>query len=32
MFKEKAPFIVRAEKKKEEYEKSISTYNWGNNE
>jgi len=27
MFQEKAPFIARAEKKKEEYEKSISAYN-----
>jgi len=27
MFQEKAPFIARAVKKKEQYEKSISTYN-----
>jgi len=27
MVQEKAPFIARAEKKKEEYEKSISAYN-----
>jgi len=32
MIQEKAPFIARAEKKTEEYEKSISAFNWGSNE
>jgi len=32
MFQEKVPFNARAEKKKEEYEKSISAYNWGSKE